>query len=76
MLETPNLPGMRAGVRAGLGVTSVTREFAAADGLPMPAPGTLPPLASIDTLLLQRAGLSDAAADLVQLLEEATGTPA
>ena len=73
MLETPNLPGMRAAVRAGLGITSRTRDFAAAEGLPMPAPGTLPTLPPIDTVLLQRDTLSEAASDLVQLLEEAAG---
>ena len=73
MLETPNLPGMRAAVRAGLGITSRTRDFAVAEGLPIPAAGSLPGLPPIDTVLLRRDTLAQAPSDLAQLLEAAAG---
>ena len=71
MLETPNLSGLRAAVRAGLGITSRTRDFALAERLPVPAPGSLPALPPIDTVLLRRDTLARAPTDLAQLLEAA-----
>jgi DNA-binding transcriptional LysR family regulator len=73
ILETPNLPGMRAALRAGLGITCRTRGFALSEDLPIPASGTLPALPDIDTVMLRRDLLGDAATDLADLLEEAAG---
>jgi len=71
MLETPNLPGMRAAVRAGLGITCRTTDFARAEGLPIPAPDLLPELPGIDYVLLRRDGLSEPGSVLAGLLQGA-----
>jgi DNA-binding transcriptional LysR family regulator len=71
VLETPNLPAMRAGVRGGLGVSCRTRRFALAESLPIIAQGALPPVPEIETILVRRNGLSDVAQDLGDLLAEA-----
>jgi len=71
MLETPNLPGMRAAVRAGLGITCRTTDFARAEGLPIPAPDLLPELPGIDYVLLRRDGLSEPGGVLAGLLQGA-----
>ncbi|MBM9401444.1 LysR family transcriptional regulator [Gluconacetobacter azotocaptans] len=71
VLETPNLPAMRAGVRGGLGVSCRTRRFAVAEGLPIIAQGALPTVPEIETILVRRNGLSDVAQDLGDLLAQA-----
>lgn len=71
VLETPNLPAMRAGVRGGLGVSCRTRRFAVAEGLPIITQGALPAVPEIETILVRRHGLSDVAQDLGDLLAEA-----
>ena len=71
MLETPNLPGLRAAVRAGLGITCRTADFARAEALPVPNPDRLPPLPCIDYVLLRRNVPSKAGEALAGLLEAA-----
>ncbi|WP_341535017.1 LysR substrate-binding domain-containing protein [Acetobacter sacchari] len=73
VLETPNLPAMRAGVRGRLGLSCRTRRFAAAERLPIMAPDALPPLPEIETVLVEREGLSEAARDLGDLLARTIG---
>lgn len=73
VLETPNLPALRAGVRGGLGASCRTHRFAAAEGLPTIPPGILPAVPDIETILVQREALSDAAHDLGALLAQAAG---
>ncbi|GEN64112.1 LysR substrate-binding domain-containing protein [Acetobacter oeni] len=71
VLETPNLPAMRAGVRGRLGISCRTRRFATAEGLPVITSGTLPDVPAIETILVRRNGLSDAGTDLGDLLARA-----
>ncbi|MBB2200597.1 LysR family transcriptional regulator [Gluconacetobacter tumulisoli] len=71
VLETPNLPAMRAGVRGGLGVSCRTRRFAMAEGLPIIAQDALPEVPEIETILVRRNGLPDIAQDLGDLLAQA-----
>ncbi|MBB2205819.1 LysR family transcriptional regulator [Gluconacetobacter takamatsuzukensis] len=71
VLETPNLPAMRAGVRGGFGVSCRTRRFAMSEGLPIIAQGALPPVPEIETILIRRNGLSEVAQDLGDLLAQA-----
>jgi len=73
VLETPHLPAMRAGVRGGLGASCRTRRFAMAEQLPVIDPATLPPLPEIETVLVERNGLSDAACDLGALVASTVG---
>ncbi|QEO18194.1 LysR substrate-binding domain-containing protein [Acetobacter vaccinii] len=73
VMETPNLPAMRAGVRGGLGVSCRTRRFALAEGLPTITGGALPIVPDIETILVRRNHLSDAAHDLGDLLATAAG---
>ncbi|CEF56233.1 LysR substrate-binding domain-containing protein [Acetobacter ghanensis] len=73
VLETPNLPAMRAGVRGGLGISCRTRRFAMAEGLPTITSDTLPTVPEIETILVRRNHLSDAANDLGDLLAVAAG---
>ncbi|GBQ80380.1 LysR family transcriptional regulator [Acetobacter malorum DSM 14337] len=72
VLETPHLPAMRAGVRSGLGASCRTRRFATSEGLSILPMGILPEVPEIETILVQRNGLSEAAQDLAELLTEAT----
>lgn len=71
VLETPNLPALRAGVRGRMGISCRTRHFAIAEGLPVITSGSLPEVPEIETVLVQRNGLSDAAKDLSDLLRKA-----
>ncbi|MFT8423243.1 MAG: LysR substrate-binding domain-containing protein [Gluconacetobacter sp.] len=73
VLETPNLPALRAGVRGQLGASCRTRRFATAEGLPTIPPGILPDVPNIETILVQRDKLGDAARDLGDLLAQAAG---
>ncbi|GBQ63544.1 LysR family transcriptional regulator [Ameyamaea chiangmaiensis NBRC 103196] len=73
VLETPNLPALRAGVRGGLGASCRTFRFATAEGLPTIPAGILPDVPEIETILVQRDGLGDAAVDLGLLLAQAAG---
>nr|WP_306296536.1 LysR substrate-binding domain-containing protein [Acidomonas methanolica] len=70
MLESPHLPAMRAGVRGGLGVSCRTRRFAAAERLPVMAPGVLPSLPEIEIILVERDGLTGPVGDLSALVAE------
>ncbi|BCK75868.1 DNA-binding transcriptional LysR family regulator [Acetobacter aceti NBRC 14818] len=73
VLETPNLPAMRAGVRGGLGVSCRTRRFATAEGLPTITSDALPAVPEIETILVRRNRLGDAANDIGDLLAAAAG---
>ena len=75
-LETPSLPGLRAGLRAGLGITCRTLDYARFERLEMPPPDALPPLPGIDVVMVRRDMPGDTAADLAELLEEALTAPA
>ncbi len=75
-LETPNLPGLRAGLRAGLGITCRTRDYARFEGLAMPPPDALPPLPGTQVVMVRRDMLGDATADLAELLEQALAATA
>lgn len=72
VLETPHLPAMRAGVRSGLGASCRTRRFATSEGLSVLPKGILPDMPEIETILVQRNGLTDAAQDLAELLGQAS----
>nr|WP_212377486.1 LysR substrate-binding domain-containing protein [Acetobacter persici]MBS0964394.1 LysR family transcriptional regulator [Acetobacter persici] len=72
VLETPHLPAMRAGIRSGLGATCRTRRFATSEGLSVLPKGILPDIPEIETILVQRNGLTDAAQDLAELLGQAS----
>ena len=74
VMETPNLPALRAGVRGGMGVSCRTRRFAIAEGLPMISGSTLPAVPGIEIVLVRRNNLSDAANDLANLLAAAAGS--
>lgn len=71
VMETPHLPALRAGVRGALGISCRTRRFALAEGLPILPPGVLPPVPQIETILVQREGLAEAATDFSELLAQA-----
>ncbi|MBB3172901.1 DNA-binding transcriptional LysR family regulator [Endobacter medicaginis] len=71
VMQTPHLPALRAGVRGSLGISCRTRRFALAEGLAMLPSGALPPVPRIETVLVQREGVSEAGADLASLLAEA-----
>ena len=71
MLETPNLPGMRAAVRAGLGITCRTSDFARSERLPVPRSDRLPSLPGIDYVLLRRDVRREAGDVLAGLLKAA-----
>ncbi|MBV1825052.1 LysR substrate-binding domain-containing protein [Komagataeibacter oboediens] len=73
MLETPNLPALRAGVRGGLGISCRTRRFAAAEDLPVLPAKALPDVPEIETVLVRRNDASDVVHDLGDLLAEAAG---
>lgn len=73
VLETPNLPALRAGVRGGLGLSCRTRRFATAEGLSAITGDALPVVPEIETILVRRNHLSDAANDLGDLLAAAAG---
>ena len=73
-LETPSLPGLRAGLRAGLGITCRTHDYARFERLDTPPADALPPLPGIDVVMVRRDMLGDAAADLAELLGEAVAT--
>jgi DNA-binding transcriptional LysR family regulator len=75
VLETPSLPGLRAALRAGIGISCRTAGFAEADGLPLLPPGRLPTLARIDTVLLCRDPASNEARDLAAALHLAVHEP-
>lgn len=72
VLETPHLPAMRAGIRSGLGASCRTRRFATSEGLSVLPKGILPDIPEIETILVQRNGLTDAAQDLAELLGQAS----
>ncbi len=71
VLETPNLPALSAGARAGLGVSCRTRRFAVSENLPFLPADALPALPEIETILVRRDGLSDTTYDLAELLQHA-----
>lgn len=71
VLETPTLPGLRAALRAGIGLTCRTAGYAASEGLPILATERLPPLPHIDYVMHCRRPVAAAAADLAELLEGA-----
>lgn len=71
VLETQNLPALRAGIRGGLGISCRTRHFAVAEGLPIIPANSLPTLPEIETILIQRNDLPEAAQDLATLLSQA-----
>ncbi|MCK9821620.1 MULTISPECIES: LysR substrate-binding domain-containing protein [Komagataeibacter] len=73
VMETPNLPALRAGVRGGIGISCRTRRFAAAEGLPVITARSLPPVPDIETILVRRDGLADSAHDFADLLADAAG---
>ena len=73
VMETPNLPALRAGVRGGIGISCRTRRFAAAEGLPVITAASLPPVPDIETILVRRDGLTDSAHDFADLLADAAG---
>ncbi|GAB6854370.1 LysR substrate-binding domain-containing protein [Asaia astilbis] len=72
LLETPHLPGLRAALRSGLGASARTTGYAAAAGLPIMAPGSLPALPELPTILLKRRAAADAVDDLAELLVQET----
>jgi len=74
VLETPNLPALRAGVHGGLGVSCRTSRFAVTEGLSMIGHDALPPLPDVETVLVRRNGLSDAVHDLGDLLAQAAAS--
>jgi len=74
-LETPHLPALRAGVRGRIGISCRTRRFAIAERLSVIPAGTLPTVPQIETLLVTRNGLQDAAQDLGALLGDAAANP-
>ncbi len=84
VLETPSLPGLRAALKAGIGVSCRTTSFAMAEGLPVLGPpvlgppvlgppvlgpDSLPALPSIDYVLLRRDPATAPAGDLAAILE-------
>jgi DNA-binding transcriptional LysR family regulator len=73
VLETPNLPALRAGVQGGMGMSCRTRRFATVEGLPTITGDALPALPEIESVLVRRNHLSDAAADLADLLASSAG---
>ena len=68
VLETPNLPGLVAGVRAGIGLSCRTASYAAALDLPVIESAALPGLPAIDHVVLSRNAASQPIDDLVRLL--------
>ena len=75
VLETASLPGLRAALKAGIGVSGRTASFASTAELPMITPGSLPVLPRIETVLVSREPATERAQDLAGLFERAiTGT--
>ncbi|WP_240759172.1 LysR substrate-binding domain-containing protein [Lichenicoccus roseus] len=71
VLETSTLPGLRAALRAGIGISCRTTGYAVSEELPLLAPGSLPPLPRIDYVLLNRAPERAPALEIARLLTEA-----
>ena len=71
--ETRSLPAWRGGGRGGMGMRCSTRRFATGEGLPTVTGDALPALPEIESVLVRRNHLSDAAADLADLLASSAG---
>jgi DNA-binding transcriptional LysR family regulator len=68
VLETPQLSGLVAAIRAGIGLSARTLTYAAAVDVPVVAQALLPELPSIGHVLLCRNTLDQPIEDLVHLL--------
>ena len=76
VLETPTLPGLKAALRAGIGLTCRTAGYAKSERLAMPAARSLPALPRIDHVLHRRnpsTGATDTLAGLLEAALAATG---
>lgn len=71
VLETPTLPGLKAALRAGLGITCRTADYAASEALPVLTDASLPDLPRIDYVLHCRRPAATAVDDLAGLIEQA-----
>lgn len=75
VLETPTLPGLKAALRAGLGVTCRTVDYAVSEVLPILTGASLPGLPRIDYLLHSRHLAAAAVDDLAGLIEQVIEPP-
>ena len=69
VLETPSLPGLKAALRAGIGITCRTAAYATSEGLPAIEASHLPLLPRIDYVLYCRRHVATAITEPAGLLE-------
>jgi len=70
VLETPSLPGLRAALLAGIGISCRTQSYAEHAGIKLISSAGLPQLPWIDNVILSRNPATQAARDLTALFHQ------